>query len=376
MDIGFVLTVIWPYLVALYLLDCVLFVRGSQLLFTGTAPSGFRVRGPGLRLAGMLPWDWSVLTAREPLVLSETGIYARADSNPDPFRPPGPDDFEFIPWEKAGKVETDGKQVVVNGRQVFAASTRIEASVSCRRILKLRGLSAEGRVKALQEDFATINDIDSIPITMEAIKKSASFLSRVSAVLFFWTLFLLPVSLLLRLAPLILWMEVVVFLAGWFTIMVLWWRVHLALFPEAAGDRLEEMFVFLFFPVSALHAFGKLTRRVLAAYDSTALIAALAPSSARESLEKEHIRAAAAASSRGSEDFTAVWKMRVRTLEELAGKTRVNLTGAELTPVAPGSEEMACPLCGSRYREGIKECADCLIPLTVPKIPRVSKNCC
>ena len=365
MDIGLVLTVIWPYLVVLYLLDCVLFVRGGQLLFTGTASSGFRVRGPGLRLAGMLPWDWSVLTAREPLVLSETGIYARADSNPDPFRPPGPDDFELIPWEEAGKVETDGKQVVVNGRPVFAASTRIEASVCCRRIFKLRELPTEERIEALREVLAAINDIDSIPIAMEAIKRSAWLLSRVSAVLFFWTLFLLPVSLLLRLGPLILWMEIVIFLAGWFTIMVLWWRVHLALFPEAAGDRLEEMFVFLFFPVSALHAFGKLTRRVFAAYDSTALIAALAPSSARESLEREHIRAAAAASSRGSEDFTAVWKMRVRTLEELVGKTRVNLTGAELTPVVPGSGEMACPLCGSRYREGIKECADCRVPLVL-----------
>jgi len=363
MDIGFVLTVIWPYLVALYLLDCVLFVRGSELLFTGTAPSGFRVRGPGLRLAGMLPWDWSVLTAREPLVLSETGIYARADSNPDPFRPPGPDDFEFIPWEKAGKVETDGKQVVVNGRQVFAASTRIEASVCCRRIFKLRELPTEERIEALREDLAAINDIDSIPIAMEAINRSASLLSRVSAVLFFWTLFLLPVSLLLRLPSLILWMEVVIFLTGWFTIMVLWWRVHLALFPEAAGDRLEEMFVFLFFPVSALHAFGKLTRRVFAAYDSTALIAALAPSSARESLQREHIRAAAAASSGGREDFIAVWKMRIQTLEELAGRTGVSLTGEGLIPKGSASGEVACPLCDARYHEGIENCADCGVPL-------------
>ena len=374
MDVGLILTVIWPYLVVLYLLDCFLFVRSGQLLFTRTASSGFRVRGPGLRLAGMLPWDWSVLTVTEPLILSKAGIYARVDFNPDPFRPPGPDDFDFIPWEEVGSVRTDGKRVLVKGRPVFQASTRIEATVICRRILKLRGLLPEEKGKAISEDLAIASDIDSIPETMEAVKRSASLLTKVSAALFFWTLFLIPVSLLLRLPPLILWMEVLGFIVCWFTIVVLWWRAHLALFPEAGGDRLEEMFVFLFFPVSALHALGKLTRRVFAVYDSTALITALAPSFVRENLEREHIRAAAAASSGGKEDFTAIWKMRVQSLEELAGKAKVNLTGAELTPVTPGSEGVACPLCGSQYRKGFKECADCQVPLRAARALLESKD--
>lgn len=368
MDLGLLLTVIWPYLAVLYILDCILIVRGGQFLLTGNGAPGFKVRGPGLRPAGMLPWDWSVLVTREPMILTGTGIYARTDRNPDPFRPPGPDDFHVIPWEQVVSARRDGKKLIVNGRLILSASTGIEALAGCRKILRVLDLPPAQRPGAVREIAAAAGNMELIQRTMDDVKRSARPLIIVSAALFFWTLALVPVSLLLRLPPPVLWMEVFLFLAGWLTIVILWWRAHRALFPEASGDRLEETFVFLFFPVSVLHAFGKLTRRALADFDSTALIAVLAPSLAPETLAREHLRAKSAASARGTRDFTKVWETRAQLLGAQAGTIGVELSDPGPAQAAQGPGESACPLCGARYRDGIERCADCLVPL-VKQVP-------
>ena len=156
------LTIIWPYFAALYFLDCVLFVRGGHLILTGTPASGFRVRGPGLRLAGVLPWDWTVLSAREKPIMTQDGLYWRSDPNPDPFRPPGPDDLEFIPWEETGDVITDGKRVTAGGKPVFLASTGVEAAACREEVLKLRDLPAADRAAAIEENLGAASDIEPV----------------------------------------------------------------------------------------------------------------------------------------------------------------------------------------------------------------------
>ena len=368
MDIGDILTVLWPYLAALYVLDCLLVVRGGHLLFSGTTFSGFRARGAGLRLAGLFPWDWSILSVREPLILSETGLYVRAFPFPDDHRPLGPDDLEFIPYEVISNVSRDGRKVIIDGKVIHTAPTGVVAGHLAGKIRTILNTPVGDRRKVVGAVMAAAYDLQAIRDAVEGIKRFTSFLLFASTLLFILVFVSIPVSLLIRIPLPWLWGEMVLIGVVYFLIVALWWKAHGTLLPGESGDRLEELMIFVFFPVSTMHAFGKLTRRLLAPFDNVALNVVLDPEGAAEVLKREYIRVwAAAAGSGGGEALETVWEARTGILEKLAREAGVDLTSTRIQPEASGGE-MVCPLCVATYREGITECVDCRVPLRTQEI--------
>ena len=369
MDIGVILTVLWPYLAALYVLDCLLVVRGGHLLFSGTNFSGFRAKGAGLHLAGLFPWDWSILSVREPLMLSETGLYVRAFPFPDDHRPPGPDDLEFIPYEVISNVSRDGRKILIDGKVVHTAPTGVIAGHLAGKVRTILKAPVDDRRKAVEALMAGASDLQAIRDAVGVIKRFTSFLLFASTLLFILVCVSIPVSLLVRVPLPWLWGEMVLIGVVYFLIVALWWKAHGTLLPGESGDRLEEMMIFVLFPVSAMHAFGKLTRRLLASFDSVALIVVLDPEGAGEILKKEYIRTRASAGYGGGEDLQDVWNMRIQVMEEFAREVEVELNRLEGPSTAQGdAESPVCPLCSATYVEGITECVDCRVLLTAPEV--------
>jgi hypothetical protein len=341
----------WP---ALYFLDCFLVVRGGHKLFSGTTFTGFRARCAGLRLTGLLPWGWSVLSIGEPLLLSEKGVYVRVVPSPGELRPPGPDDLELICWEGIVKISREGRKVIIDQRVVHTAPSGAAARLLAGRITTVRDTPANDRRKAVGSLTAEASNLEAVREQMEAIKRSSSLLLYASTLLFVLVLVSIPVSLLARLP--LLWLRIELALVGavFFSVVVLWWRAHRTLLPDDPGDRLEE---------SAMHAFGKLTRRLLVPFDSSALMAVLVPEAAGEALRREYAKSRAAAAYGGGEDLVTVWEMRTGSLEKLAIEAGVDLSGTCIQKESSVGE-VVCPLCLAAYREGVAECADCLVPLT------------
>ena len=226
----------------------------------------------------------------------------------------------------------------------------------------MRETPADERRKAVESLTTEASDLQTIRDRMEEIKRSSSLLLNASTLLFVLVFVSIPVSLLARFP--LLWLRIELGLAGvvFFSVLVLWWRTHRTLLPEESGDRLEELMAFVFFPVSAMHAFGKLTRRLLVPFDSFALFAVLVPEASGEALIRECIKSRAAAASGGGEDLVTMWEMRTGSLEKLALEAGVDLSDTGIQPAAPDGE-MVCPLCLAAYRRGVEKCADCLIPL-------------
>jgi len=367
-DIGVILTVLWPYLAALYVLDCLMVVRGGHLLFSGTTFSGFRARGAGVRFAGLFPWDWSILSVREPLIFSETGLYVRAFPFPDDHRPLGPDDLEFIPYEVISNVSRDGRKVIIDGKVIHTAPTGVVAGHLAGKIRTILNTPVGDRRTVVGAVMTAASDLQAIRDAVEGIKRFTSFLLFASTLLFILVFVSIPVSLLIRIPLPWLWGEMVLIGVVYFLIVALWWKAHGILLPGESGDRLEELMIFVFFPVSTMHAFGKLTRRLLAPFDNVALNVALDPEGAAEVLKREYIRVwAAAAGSGGGEALETVWEARTGILEKLAREAGVDLTSTRIQPEASGGE-MVCPLCVATYREGITECVDCRVPLRTQEI--------
>jgi len=362
MDIGAILTILWPYLTVLYILDCFLIVRGGHLLLAGSAFSGFKAREPGLRLTGLLPWDWSILSIREPLLLSEKGVYSRIVPFPEELRPPGPVDLELITWEEIGKVGRDGRKVLIDGRVIHTAPSGVAARRLAGNMKTIRDKPESDRRKAVEAVMIEATDTQVIRVAVDGIKKRSSTLIYSSTLFLILVFVLIPVSLIARVPLFLLKIEAVFFGVVYLLVVTFWWRAHKALLPEEAGDRLEELMMFVFLPVSAMHAFGKLTRRLFTSFEGVALTVVLDPGRAEDVLKREYIRTLASAGFGGGDDLAAVWEMRARLLEKLAAEAGVDLA----CPVARSdalNREKICPLCAATYREGIMECADCRVSL-------------
>ncbi len=365
MDLGIILTVLWPYLVALYILDCFLVVRGGHILFTGTASAGFRRTGSGLRFTGLLPWSWSVLSAGGLPTITEKGIYIGATPFPDELRPIGLEDLDLVPFDGIRKVRRDGRKVLVDGRVIHVAPTGVAASCLVKRIQGLLETSGNERQMAIEAFMEDAFDLRGQVKTVEKITRRTATLGYAGTFLFFLVFLLLPVSLVVRASPYMLWVELILILMVYLSAIVMWWKVHKCFLPEETGDRVEELIFFVFFPVGVIHALGKLTRRLLVPFDSTTLTAVLVPERAEEALKREFIRTRTVVS--GSEqgsDLKTVWKRRMNLIKELAREVKIDPDRLErFTVHGVGVHETVCPLCSATYREGIMECADCQVTL-------------
>jgi hypothetical protein len=241
-----------------------------------------------------------------------------------------------------------------------------------RNLKTIRDTPVDDRRKAVEAVMSAAADTQAIQVAVDEIKQASSFLLYSSALLLMLVFVLLPVSLLTRVS--LPWLRVEATLIGvvYLLVVALWWRTHRTLLPEEPGDRLEELLVFFFFPVSAMHAFGKLSRRLLVPFDSLALTVVFEPERAEEVLKREYIRKQAAAGFGGGADLEAMWGRKICLLETLAQEGGIGLSGSGVQPDAEDGE-MVCPLCSATYRDGVETCADCLISLTRVGTGRVDR---
>lgn len=362
MDIGVILRVLWPYLVAMYILDCFVVVRCGHLVLAGSVFKDLAVKGAGLRLTGLLPWGCSFLAAREPALLSGKGIYVRAVPCTDDHRPLRPEDLEFIDYEEMGKVSNRGRKVLVDGKVIHAASTAFAASIFIRNLRTVLRALPDQRMKRVTELLEASTNLEAVKEEVGRIRNLSSLLIRTSSLLSLLLFTALPVSLLARLPFFWLWGELIVIVAVCICVAVLWARAHSALLPGEPCDRLEELLVFALFPVSLVHAFWKLTKRLLAPYEDVALVAALAPGRAGDILKREYLRLQVAADRGHAEDLKTLLNTRKRILRRLAEQVRVDLSPGSLLPAGKNGERV-CPLCTAAYHESVEECADCGLPL-------------
>ena len=91
-----------PFLLAAFLLDCVVRVRRHQALFSATTGRSFRLEGPGWRGAGLLPTSESYLVASLGLRATESGV----------LLPPEHGGAErLVPYDQMERVTVEGDQV-------------------------------------------------------------------------------------------------------------------------------------------------------------------------------------------------------------------------------------------------------------------------
>ncbi len=360
-----VLAILFPYLVLLYLFDCVATVRCGHLIFISRFGRRFRLKWDGAHAVGLLPTGQAVLSHNLPLFLSAGGVHLpAAESRWD--RPLRPADLRFLPWGEIVSAASEGQDVLINRTLSVTLPSAAAAAGTAAAIRELAASPPARRRAKAEALLADAFDLRGLDGVRERLRTPLLGVSIASSLLFLSVYAVLPLALFARsfqgrsLAPLLLGMGLAYLLA-----IAAAFAARKAIDPEDAAGRAHLVLLLVLLPPGAAHVLGPLTRDLFARHDRLTVAAALLPpEDFRRLARQEMARFAFSDLPAGDGDLADYFRMRERAVRRLLGHAGVD-AGGLLSPPRKESPESAryCPACEVEYLQGADRCADCGIPL-------------
>ncbi len=326
-----------PFLVALYLVDSALLVRGGQLLFASGWQGRFGARGPGLRWPGLLPTAEAFVAAGLPLRATADGLLVADGRGGD----------RLVRFDAMSPVTVEGGSVRLDVRTQLPARPRAAAAEVARAVEALRRAPRERRLAELRGQLRRRCDERALVELRRRQLRRAPTLKALSVASFAALFVLVPASLVPGLAwrpsPLA---AIAVALALW-AATVAASVVMLRDCGLGRGPILSAVLPLLLFPPAAAHAGSIVARELYAGFEPLALARLLL---APAELDLQARRPAAPAGGAGE-----VWDAAA-LVGELLGDDRPRAA----RPPSPDVTAAAyCPSCLAEYRAGFSRCSDC-----------------
>lgn len=360
-----VLAVLFPYLVLLYLFDCVVRVPNGHLIFVSHLGRRFRLGKEGAHAVGLLPTGLAVSSHDLPLLFSAGGVHVpAAERHPD--RPLRARDLRFLPWDAIASTESEGPLLLVNGS---SAATLPSAAAAAGTAAAIREVSASPpglRPAKAEALVAESFDLRSLRRVREKVRAPILCVSILSTLLFLSVYAILPLALFARPfrgsspVPLLLAMALAYILAIAAAV-----AARRAIDPDDASGRARLVFLLVLLPPGAAHVLASLTRDLFARFDHLAVAAALLDGDDfRRLARKELARLAFVETGPDGGALGEAVRTRERAVRCLVAQAGLD---AERLLAAPGKRSAEsgryCPACEAEYLEGAERCADCDIPL-------------
>lgn len=362
---------------AIYLTECIVWVRRGGIGFNRLWAKAWRVWHPGAVLANTrggvflsnpLPPFGNVLLCYQPaLSLSPDAAlsFTAACINPN-WRPP--QTGRLVKWSEIQTVAFEGKTVLVNGALFAKAPSITEARRWAQLLHRIKSTPEKQRESAIREAMGGSLDSARIRKRWEEYAGQSVLLRRLAIVLFIY---------LFALAPLLLWKYgfrhagagvAAGLLAQTLTIGWLFRRAHQRLFPDGAEERFTPFLTMLLAPPSAIRAPDTLGRHLLEEFHPLAVVQALAPPEAFKKLARHvlldlQFPVLPAAPSADEAAVRAEDWSRAR-MRELVWKfvERAGVNPEDLVkPPAPAESvnKAFCPRCGSQFVDSAAACREC-----------------
>jgi len=367
MNIQFILQSLFPYLIVLYALDCLVLVRMSHLLFTSRLRGDFRLRRAGVYLAGFWPGSWVVHSHADSILLTTRGVYFR-EIPADDKRANFFDEYVFIDFDDLSEIKHDDLRVKVNGKR----SVRMSSPAAARRIASFAGklalLDQTGREEEIRAAFSRSMDLGAAKAAAATGREELYWLRALSTILFINIVLVLPFALVYR--PMVLYLGTLVSIIGanYLIVLTLALAVHWNLFRDDTAGRFQLVLHLLLLPVSAMHPVSKLTREILSPFHHLTSAAVLAPGVFPSLMREELLRITFSRTGREPKDYSLYWNLREEAVRDLCMKAGLNpIDLLEARGAEEGQGGSLCPMCGTEYRDGFETCSDCGVVLLAPQ---------
>ncbi|HLX08642.1 MAG TPA: hypothetical protein VKY89_12355 [Thermoanaerobaculia bacterium] len=358
---------ILPFLVGLYLADCLTWLGRGQVLIASSFGAEPRLRQGRLALAGLLPLDQAFAISRRGLVATAERLYLPPAGAP-PAAAFSEGRWTALPWEEARGLAVDGRELRFSGGRHLRAATAAEARDAAAMVRELLALPPGERETAAGAWSARTLDPEPLLARHTAFQAAVNPLVALGWALL-CTLFLaLPPLVFLGVPPASLTGTLLL------TAAVLWAGTAAAAGGVARRLRRQGLIggdgalsaICLSLP-SAARAAIHLGHDLLHGCDFLAAAAVLLPRGAALPLLRAELHGAAwAAASGGGEGWRRFWEGR---RHRLGGILR-HLGASEAEALAPPPARSAgaagyCPHCDAEFPPGPAHCAECDMPLLI-----------
>lgn len=271
-------------LAALYLSECVTFVRKDALAVAKNWFAGWAVRCPsglfgsqerGLVLSNPVPPFGTTLLAQAwPFSPSPEGIQAYAALTIHPegrTREGGP----FVPWADIAGVEVEDKLVRAGATELARADSDAGARLWAGLLGDLARAHPADREDGIQRALDRSLDRAAAMRRAQDLEEAGRWVRRIGIALWLHLFVAVPVVVSLR-GIVFTWpILVLVALVLMWTIAAMFFGAHRRLHPGATGERLQAVFLFTFLPTAAIRASDYLARSTMAGLHPLAVAHAL-----------------------------------------------------------------------------------------------------
>jgi len=357
-----VFEVLFPYLVALYVLDCIQFVSRHHLLLTSLTGRRFRLHRAGVYLTGILPIGRTFLTHDLPLWVTTEGIYYLRANSPAPQIAEQPMDRQFTSFRDLKSLQAEGKRVIFNGD----ANIKFPSADSARRwvslIQKLQHHPPSERTNIICTLLGQTQCTTRLLQLKKLHAKVLSSLELTGSLLFMGTFILLPLALYSPLKHHVRFDLLIALIAAiYLATIILAFRSHSVLYVGDRSGRAQFLLSLVFSPVNAIHAGCSLTKDLYSRFDYLTLCACfLSPEALGLLIRREAIRIDSRQSLAYSQDWNEFWQLKKSALKRLLEPLGVCLADIKRPPEKQDpTAKWYCPACLTEYVKNAEICCDC-----------------
>ncbi len=366
MDLKYILEVLFPYIVIIYLLDCISYIKSHHLLFVSHLGKTFRHKEAGLHLVGLLPVSQAIVSHNLPLCFTSKGVYFVPDGQHHKSGIYETKDFHFIPYKDLTIVEADGKAIKINSKVSIKTPSGAIARHIIGFIKDLKVLRPSKRGEKIQSFLANSVDLQEIKALRIAYSNPIFCLQILSSVLFVYTFIVLPLTLYSELYLYIdLFRLLIIMALNYLLILAMTYFAHKKIYSEKVGHRVYSLLSIILSPFTAIHVLNNLTRDIYARFDYIAVAVELLPSDTFQDLmRKEMYRLIFAKSQEQKGHLVGFWRLKENLLHRLLAETGITVEEILATPKKQDESATSyCPLCGAEYRAEFDRCSDCGVKL-------------
>jgi hypothetical protein len=157
-----VLSVLFPYIVILYLTDCIHLINKTHILFVNYIGKKYYLKKSGLYFSKFSPIGITILSHNIPIYFTANGLYKINDQRSYDETVYEADDYHFISYKDINTIGVDGKEVTLNGEKYIKAPSSIIANIIKDRIKGFKTIKPSKRIKKVRKIFEETFNIDKI----------------------------------------------------------------------------------------------------------------------------------------------------------------------------------------------------------------------
>lgn len=259
-----------------------------------------------------------------------------------------------IPWEKLTVTHSDSK-VFCDGTLAFKGGDLQVAQ--CVELLGQLQRSRHGqREQIIQDWLRKMNNIQAASRRVRVFARKACWLRVIANFQFIFLFLLIPLGFR-EFGTGILWRAVLMLVLIDITIVLEFWTLHKAMFPQAEskGQRFKSALTILLSPIAAIRACDAVARDLLGGYHPLAAAGALLPEEEFRRFAGEQLRLCRF-SNYASKPYQA---MLQKAMERAIRQKELDPEELMRPPEAQSGCVVYCPRCLAQYTKTRKECSDC-----------------